>query len=57
MQKIVDVELCDVRKKRHTEYHWLFNNDVSFKTHLNTFWQRHMLKFVQFQKETIETHL
>ena len=31
MQKNVDAESHDVHKNRHTDYHWSFGNDVSFK--------------------------
>ena len=50
MQKIVDIESCDVHKKRHTDNHWLFKNDVSFKTHLNNVWKRYKSNYAQFQK-------
>ena len=57
IQKIIDVELHDAKKQRHTENHWSLSNDVNFKTHLQGVWQRHKSNFVQFQKDKNETHL
>ena len=57
IQKIIDVELHDAEKKRHTDHHWSLNHDVHFKTHLKSVWQRHRSNFVQFQKDKNETQL
>lgn len=36
MQKIVDAELHDESKSRHTEHHWKFSKDADFMTHLDS---------------------
>jgi len=57
MQKIVDVELFDESKSRHTEHHWKFKNDADFTTHLDSVWKQHRANYIQCCKETNEDHL
>lgn len=40
-----------------TDNHWLLNNDVNFKMHLSTTWQRHKSNYAQFQKGASKSHL
>ena len=54
MQKIVDVELHDETKSRHTEHHWKFSKDNDFMTHLDSVWKRHRANCIQYCKETMK---
>ena len=57
IQKIIDVELHNAVRKRHTDNHLSLTNDVDFKTHLKGVWQLHKSNFVQFKKDKNETQL